>query len=175
MLADGSLLAGLAVIAGFIALPAALAVHRRRSSREASEVATALAEFAREVRRSAHGRPLDESLRARAQRLRVPELASLLLAQELPQEANHTRADLVADSAQRLALRLKRRVAFERKMLARTASGRRRGAIAAAIPPFVLLLLRAAQIEVPASVLWSLLFVEGFGCWLLWRLARVEI
>jgi Flp pilus assembly protein TadB len=175
VLADGPLLAGLAGIAGFIALPAVIAMHRRRISREASEVATALAEFARDVRRSAHRQPLDESLRTRAERLRVPELASLLLAQELPQEVNNTRAELVADSAQRLALRLKRRVAFERKMLARTASGRRRGAIAAAIPPLVLLLLRAAQIEVPMGALWSLLLVEGFGCWLLWRLARVEI
>jgi len=173
VLADGPLLAGLAGIAGFIALPAVIAMYRRRVSREASEVAAALAEFARETRQSMQGLPLEETLRARAERLRVPELASLLLAQELQNDT--TCAELVADSAQRLALRLKRRVAFERKMLARTASGRRRGAIAAAIPPLVILALRAAHFEVPAAALWSLLLVEGFGCWLLWRLARVEI
>ena len=44
------------------------------------------------------------------------------------QELTHAPPHLVADTAHRLALRLKRRVAFERKMLARTASGRRRGA-----------------------------------------------
>jgi hypothetical protein len=103
--------------------------------------------------------------------LRIPEFASLTLAHELP----HANPELLADTAQRLALRLKRRVAFERKMLARTASGRRRGALAAVIPPFTLLWLRLANIEVPVLALVLLLCIEGAGCWLLWRIARVEI
>ena len=43
------------------------------------------------------------------------------------------------------ALRLKRRVAFERKMLARTAPGRWRGSIAAAAPAVVLLALAVGR------------------------------
>jgi hypothetical protein len=82
---------------------------------------------------------------------------------------------LLADTAQRLALRLKRRVAFERKMLARTASGRRRGALAAAVPPLVLLMMALAGWGLPAGALLVLLLLEASGCWLLWRVARVEI
>ena len=86
------------------------------------------------------------------------------------------RPELLADTAQRLALRLKRRVAFERKMLARTASGRRRGAVAAAIPPLVLLALHAGGHRRSRRPRWcSCCAIEAFGCWLLWRLARVGI
>ncbi len=165
----------LGAVAAFIALPALAAAFRRRHARECSAVASALADFALAARSSisagARCLPLDAALCSRAGRLRIPEFASLLLAHELP----HDRPELLADTAQRLALRLKRRVAFERKMLARTASGRRRGAVAAATPPFVLLLVRAADIDVPAAALVLLLAIEGAGCWLLWRLSRVDI
>jgi Flp pilus assembly protein TadB len=175
MQSDTVLLATLTAIAGFIALPALIAAYRRRVVREASEVATALADFARSARQQIGKGPscasLDAALCSRAEHLRIPEFASLLLVQELPQ----SRPEMLADTAQRLALRLKRRVAFERKMLARTASGRRRGAIAAAIPPLVLLMLRTAGVGVPTVALAFLLFIEGCGCWLLWRVARVEI
>ena len=175
MLADPLLLAALPAIAGFIALPAVIALCRRRATREASEVAAALAEFAMAARRNLEraNRPasLDADLCARAQRLRVPEFASLQLVQDLP----HARPDLLADTAQRLALRLKRRIAFERKMLARTASGRRRGAFAAIIPPLLLLVLHACGLVVPGGLLAFVIGLEAFGCWLLWRLARVGI
>jgi len=172
MLADTLLLAALPVIAGLIALPALIAVCRRHATREASEVAVALAEFATAVRRDPqHAQHLDAELCARARRLRVPEFASLQLVQDLP----HARPELLADTAQRLALRLKRRIAFERKMLARTASGRRRGAVAAAIPPLVLLLLYACGFAVPLATLVFVVCIEAFGCWLLWRLARVGL
>ncbi|HEV7608834.1 MAG TPA: hypothetical protein VGO61_15940 [Steroidobacteraceae bacterium] len=169
------LLAALMAMAGFIALPAVVAFLRRRASVEASEVATQLTQFALAVRRhsslGARCEPLDATLQQRARRLRIPEFASLALALELIEP----RPELLADAAQRLALRLKRRVAFERKMLARTASGRRRGAATAATAPLVLLSLRAAGIILPVEALGFLLLVEGCGCWMLWRLARVEI
>jgi hypothetical protein len=72
-------------------------------------------------------------------------------------------------------LRLKRRVAFERKMLARTAPGRWRGSIAAAAPAVVLLALAGAGIVLPEPTLLWLLALETLGCWLLWRAARVEV
>lgn len=175
MAADTLLLAALPAIAGFIALPAFAALCRRRATREASQVAAALAEFAvaarRDLKRTQRCQPLDADLSARVQRLRVPEIASLQLVQDLPQ----ARPDLLADTAQRLALRLKRRIAFERKMLARTASGRRRGAVAAIIPPLLLLVLHAFGWSVPFVMLAFVTGFEAFGCWLLWRLARVGI
>jgi len=175
MRADTLLLAALPAIAGFIALPAFVVLCRRRATREASEVAIALVEFAAASRRGRErgdpGQPLDVNLSARAQRLRVPEFASLQLVQDLPQ----ARPELLADTAHRLALRLKRRIAFERKMLARTASGRRRGALAAIIPPLLLLVLHASGLVAPIELLVFVVCLEAFGCWLLWRLARVEI
>jgi hypothetical protein len=175
MLADTTLLVAYPVIAGFIALPAFIALVQRRAMREASEVASALAEFAAGVRcgidRTGSATPLDGALCARAERLGMPEFASMRLAQDFFE----SHPLLLADTAQRLALRLKRRIAFERKMLARTASGRRRGAVAAAIAPLVLLSLHAAGFALPLEALGFVLCVEGGGCWLLWRLARVGI
>lgn len=175
MLADALLLGALPAIAGFIALPAFIAVCQRRNVRETSEVASALAEFAAAVRQDMGGasrsQALDAGLSARARRLRVPEFAELQLVQDLP----HARPEMLADTAQRLALRLKRRIAFERKMLARTASGRRRGAVAAAIAPLVLLSLHAGGFPMPLGALLFVLGVEAVGCWLLWRLARVGL
>jgi hypothetical protein len=107
----------------------------------------------------------------RAQRLRFPEFAALQLLQDLPRAP----PELLADTAQRLALRLKRRIAFERKMLARTASGRRRGALAAIIPPLALLVLHAFGLAIPIGMLVFVICLEAFGCWLLWQLARVAL
>ena len=171
LFAERALFAAALLIGGLIALPALCAQARRRASRDASEVATQLIEYAANVRDTARCLPLDAAWRGRMEQLRIPEFVSFLLAQELarPDPA------LLADTAQRLALRLKRRVAFERKMLARTASGRRRGALAAAVPPLVLLVLGMAGQRLPTGALAVLLCLEAFGCWLLWRVARVEI
>lgn len=166
---EATLLAASLLIVGLIALPALSAWQRRRFSREASAVAAELAAFAQAQRRSNHCLPLDESLLARVSRLRMPELKSLELAHRL----SPAMPEMLADAAQRLALRLKRRVAFERKMLARTASGRRRGAIAAALPPLILLSLAVAGRGLPVGALVFVAALEILGCWLLLRLARV--
>jgi hypothetical protein len=148
MWSDPGLLGACLVVAILIALPAALAGRRRRLSRELGEVANALIEFAVAVRRAGQQLRVDESLLARARRLRIPEWISFEFAQAIPKPD----PELLADSAQRLGLRLKRRVAFERKMLARTAAGRWRGSIAAAAPAAALLVLGAADILLPAPV-----------------------
>jgi len=112
MAADPLLLAALPAIAGFIALPAFAALCRRRATREASQVAAALAEFAaaarRDLKRTHDCQPLDADLSARVQRLRVPEFAALQLAQELPQ----ARAAWNASSSQRPQRMLSRRSAL---------------------------------------------------------------
>ena len=166
---DATLLAASLLIVGLIALPALSAWRRRRFSREASGVAAELVAFAQALRRTNDCVPLDEALLARAQRLGMPELRSFELAHRLS-PANPA---LLADAAQRLALRLKRRVAFERKMLARTASGRRRGAIAAALPPLILVTLAAAGRGLPVGALLFVAALEVLGCWLLLRVTRV--
>jgi len=171
MSSDALLLACMLAFAAFIALPAVAAARRRHAMCEASEVAGMLAAIARDLRCRAPYPPPDASLWRRARQLNAPEFPALLLAQELAGPGD----DLLADTAQRFATRLKRRVAFERKMLARTASGRRRGAIAASLPPLALLMLRAGGIDIPFAALLFVVAVEAFGCWLLWRLARVEI
>jgi len=168
---DAALLASLVVFATLIALPALAAAHQRRAMRETSEVAAALSALAVDVRKGTACPSLDASLWRRAQRLQAPEFAALLLVHELPQPS----PQLLADTAQRLALRLKRRAAFERKMLARTASGRRRGAVAASMPPLALVLLHAGGIDIPFPALLLVIAIEACGCWLLWRVARVEI
>jgi hypothetical protein len=171
MFTESALLAAALLIAGLIALPALCAHARRRASRDASEVAAQLGEFAQHVRNERRCLPLDAAWLARAEALQMPEFVSFLLAQELARP----NPVLLADTAQRLALRLKRRVAFERKMLARTASGRRRGALAAAVPPLVLFIMSLCGWGLPAGALVVLLLLEASGCWLLWRVARVEI
>jgi hypothetical protein len=171
MFTESAAFAAALLIAGLIALPALCAQARRRASRDASEVAVHLLEFAASVRDTARCLPLDAAWLARAQQLHMPEFVSFLLAQELARPD----PELLADTAQRLALRLKRRVAFERKMLARTASGRRRGALAAAVPPVVMVGMALAGQQLPLGALTVLLALEGLGCWLLWRVARVEI
>ena len=168
---DGVLPGSMVVFAAFIALPALAATSRRRAMCEASDVACALGALGVAVRKSGACLPVDSALCKRVQRLRAPEFVSLLLVQELP----YPTPQLLADTAQRLALRLKRRVAFERKMLARTASGRRRGAVAASVPPLALLALDAAGIQVPLAALLFVVALEACGCWLLWRMARVAI
>ncbi|HUQ12215.1 MAG TPA: hypothetical protein VM146_18035 [Steroidobacteraceae bacterium] len=161
----------LPMFAAIIALPAAAAWRRRRASREASEVAFELTAFADQVRGVARCLPMGEQLRARITRLRIAEAAPLELAQHLERGG----PEALAEAAQRLALRLRRRVAFERKMLARTATGLRRGAIAASLPPLLMWALQFAGADIPPGARLSLLVAEAAGCALLWRLARVEI
>ena len=166
-------IAALLAMAGLVALPALDAWRRRSSSREASAVAAALQAFSVTVRQEQRCIPLDAQMLGRVERLRagVPEVAAFVLAPQLP----HLTPEFLADAAQRLALRLKRRVAFERKMLARTTSGLRRGAVAAALPPLAVLGLAAAGLPLPLSGLASMFLIEALGCGLLWRVARVQI
>ena len=155
----------------FIALPAVAAARRRRVSRVVSAIAGELAAFATEVREAQRRLPMDETLQRRVQCLNIDDATPLRLVQALD------RADpmVLADIAQRLASRLRRRVAFERMMLARTAPGIRRGAIAASLP----LLLGGAMsflgVSIPEAAEVALLCVQAAGCLMLWRLARVEI
>lgn len=155
----------------FIALPAADAWRRRQRSREVSEVAADLAAYAEAVRREARCLPLDEALCTRLIRLRVRESTVLQLAHDL----SAADAPLVADAAQRLATRLRRIVAFERKMLARTAPGLRRGAVAATLPPVALVVLHGSGWDIPAGAIATLLVADAAGCALLWRLAKVGV
>jgi hypothetical protein len=159
------------LLALFIALPALSAWRRRVRSREASEVASLLVDFAGEVRRSPQASPLSPSLKSRLESLMLHEATSLMLSEELGRGG----VEVQADAAQRLALRLKRRVAFERKMLARTASGLRRGALAALIPPAAVLAMHAIGWELPGGAQLLLWLIELTGCTLLWRIAHVEI
>ncbi len=171
MAPEAPLFLALPLLACFIVLPAVAAWRRRSVSREASDLAARLARFADTTRAEARCLPLDESLAARLVRLRVREFAVLQLAVEL----SRGDAVLLADAAQRLASRLRRRVAFERKMLARTTSGLWRGAIAASLPPLGVLLLQFFDVRLPPGALGLLFALEILGCLLLWRLARVEI
>ena len=159
------------MLALLIALPALGAMQRRRRSRESSEVAVGLVEFANAVRDSTGPLEMDEQLLARARRLAIPELLSLDYARELPRP----QPALLADAAHRLALRLKRRVAFERKMLARTASGRWRGAAAGSSAAVALLAMQLAGVALPASSLALLVLLQAIGCCLLWRVTRVDV
>src|SRR5689334_13291098 len=99
-------------IAALVALPAVQVLQRRRTNRESSAVAAALAERAATIR-AATCRDADAELLERLRALAIPETIPFEYAQQL-KDAN---PELLADAAQRLALRLKRRVAFERKML----------------------------------------------------------
>jgi len=150
------------LITVLVTLPVVQAQRRRRASRESSAVAVALME---------HAGAVDEEFLARLRRLAVPDTIPF----EFARQFGAADPALLADAAQRLALRIKRRVAFERKMLARTAPGRRRGAIAAAAPGATMLGLRMAGVALPLPVIVLLIAVEAFGCWLLWRVARVAV
>jgi Flp pilus assembly protein TadB len=166
---DVAVLTALALLAGVLVWPAWVALQRRRISSEASAVAVELAAFAETVRRENPGRTLEPQLLARIDRLRLPELGAFQLAPTLPNAS----PELVADAATRLALRLKRRVAFERKMLARTAAGRLRGAVAGSLPPLALIALAMAGAEPPLIMLMVVVFAEALGCWLLSHFATV--
>jgi hypothetical protein len=157
-------------LALLIALPALAAWRRRDYSREMRELADALVTHAEGLQAGGELTPLAPILLRRLDRLGIPETVVLKLAQD--QAAQRA---LRADCAQRLALRLRRRVAFERKMLARAAPGLRRGAFAASAPPLVALVLQFVGIEIPLGARAALVVVEILGCVLLWRLARVEI
>jgi hypothetical protein len=170
MPADAALGLACLSIAALVALPLLQALQRRRASREAGDLAAALADLANALRNApGASRPHDE-LVARLRRLGMPEAITFEFIQ-----SGRAPPALLADTAQRLALRLKRRVAFERKMLARTAPGRRRGAIATAAAGVTLLGLRMAGVVLPLPALAVLIALEAFGCWLLWRVARVEV
>jgi Flp pilus assembly protein TadB len=157
------------MLAFVLTWPAVLAAWRRGVNREASDVAAALEAFAERLRRTPGSFELDPALAARMARLRMPELDAFHLAGCLPNAS----PALVADAAARLSLRLRRRIAFERKMLARTASGRRRGAIAGAVPPLVLLILGFSGADFPRAALLLVAFALALGCWLQARIARV--
>jgi hypothetical protein len=160
-----------ALIALCTSLPSCAALWRRRRSRESSAVANALATFASEVRRRHVCLPLDEALLARARRLRIPEMVSFHYAHQL----SRPQPELLAAAVHRLALRLKRRVAFERKMLARTAPGRRRAAIAATASIVAILALQMAGLAPPAVLLVGASLLGALGSALCWRLSRVEV
>ena len=90
-------------------------------------------------------------------------------------ELSRPQPELLADAVQRLALRLKRRVAFERKMLARTAPGRRRAAAAAAASIAAILALQLGGLAPPALLLLAASLLVTIGSALCWRVSRVEV
>jgi hypothetical protein len=159
------------LLAALVAVPALVARRRQRVSREWSEVAASLLGFAAQVRGTQRVATPDEELWRRLRGLSLPEFASF----ELVCQLRRPDAELLAGAAQRLALRLKRRAAFERKMLARTASGRRRGAVAAALPALAMLLAGIGGVALPLVALLLLVALEVVGCWMLWRVARVDV
>lgn len=166
---DVTLLTAFVLLAWVLVWPAWVALQRRRISAEASAVAAELAAFAESMRSEVAPRPIEPRLLARIEQLRLPEQGAFHLAPLLPNAS----PELVADAAARLALRLRRRVAFERKMLARTAAGRRRGAIAGSLPPVALISLVLAGVELPVTALALVVAGEAFGCWMLDRFATV--
>ena len=168
---DPALLGACALIGILIALPALGAARRRRRSSELARVANGFMELAQAVRRAGIRLHAHEDLLKTARALVIPELVTF----EFIQASTKNTPELLADTAQRLALRLKRRVAFERKMLARTASGRRRGAIGAAAPALAMLLARVGGVALPMTALMLLVVLEVLGCWMLWRVARVDV
>jgi Flp pilus assembly protein TadB len=159
------------LLAMLVGMPALAARQRRQLSQAWSDVAVELTAFASEVRRAGRCLPVDENLLQRLRGLGIPELTTF----ELVCQLRNADSGLLAEAARRLALRLKRRAAFERKMLARTAPGRRRGAVAAAAPAVVLLLANAGGAALPVTALALLVLFEALGCWMLWRVARVDV
>lgn len=171
MWADLAPLIACLLLTALVAIPALLARQRRHLSRDWSEVATALAAFAAQVRHEQRVIEVDDTLLRRLRALAIPERVPFELVCQLRQ----SEPEWLANAAERLSLRLKRRAAFERKMLARTASGRRRGALAAATPALVLLLARSGGVAMPMTALSLLVVLEILGCWMLWRVARVDV
>lgn len=169
--AEPGVLVACLLIGVLTVVPALQAASRRRQCAEWSEIATVFMDFALSVRRGQCRIRMEDDLLARARRLAIPEMVTFEFVHDLAAPAH----DLLADAAQRLGLRLKRRVAFERKMLARTASGRWRGSLAAAAPVAALLALQASGVAVPWAALLLLVVIEALGCWLLWRVSRIEI
>jgi len=159
------------IIGIVMTLPSWASLQRRNRSRESSAVATSLSVFAAEVRRRHVCLALDQELLARARRLGIPEIVSFEYARELP----YLEPELLAAAVQRLALRLKRRVAFERKMLARTAPGRRRALAAAAACIAAILLLELANLAPPALPLLAALALSALGSALCWQVSQVEV
>ncbi len=160
-----------ATIALVMALPSWAALQRRNRSRESSAVASALVDFARELRSGHVNLRLDAELLARTRRLRIPEMVSFDFARELP----CPQPELLAAAVHRLALRLKRRVAFERKMLARTAPGRRRALVAAAACITAIVGLQVWDLIPPTLLLLMTSALAALGSALCWRVSRVDI
>jgi hypothetical protein len=160
----------LGLLGVFIALPACDAWRRRRRSLAVRAAAVELERFADRVRCEARYLPLEEPLRVWLRKLNIEESASFELAVDTP----GVDPQVLADAARRLVLRLRRRVAFDRKMLARTAPGLRRGAVAAALPPLIVIAFAGGG-QIPFAAVGALASVEIVGCVLLWRLSWVEI
>jgi hypothetical protein len=47
--------------------------------------------------------------------------------------------------------------------------------VAASIPPLVLFAFHSGGIQIPLAALLFVVAIEACGCWLLWRVARVDI
>ena len=95
MQADAALGLACVLIAVLVTLPAVQALLRRRASREASDIAAALAELAGKLRSGSGANVLDEGLLARVRRLRMPEAITFEFvqsAQAIPAVARKLRA-----------------------------------------------------------------------------------
>jgi Flp pilus assembly protein TadB len=162
-------------ILGAVAMPALLAWGEDRRNRRASDFASGLQLFAREVRARQVLLPLPADLESKGGALGFPEYTPFLVALTLPRLAPPE----LAAATERFATRVRRRITFERKMRARTLSGRRRAAIAAALP--VVLALAFAEAPrgegdpLPFVSILLVALLECAGAALLWRFATVEI
>ena len=176
MLADTLLLAALPAIAGFIALPAFIALCRRRATREASEVAIALAEFAAASRRGLERGDRASTarcgfVRARAaaarSRIRIlatgagPAAGARRSCWQTPRSGWHCASSAASRSN------------------ARCSRAPRPAVVAAQWPRSFrrccCWCCTRVGLVVPAELLAFVICLEAFGCWLLWRLARVGI
>jgi Flp pilus assembly protein TadB len=172
---SGAVVIALLCILGAVAMPALLAWGEDRRNRRASEFANGLQLFAREVRSRQVSLPLPADLESKGGALGFPEYTSFVVALTLPRLAPE---DLAA-ATERFATRVRRRITFERKMRARTLSGRRRAAIAGALPVVLALafagVLHGEEGDLPFLSIAVVAMLECAGAALLWRFATVEI
>ena len=172
MSSDAALLASMVVFAALIALPALAAASRRRAMREASDVAGALSALAvvgsQERGVSAARRVVVASVRSACMRPSSPRCCWRTNCRAPLRSCWRTRRNgwhCASSGAWPSNARCSRA----------PRPGRRRGAVAASIPPLALLALHAGGIQVPLAALLFVVAIEACGCWLLWRVARVEI
>ncbi|MBK6598272.1 MAG: type II secretion system F family protein [Proteobacteria bacterium] len=137
-------------------------------------------EFALVSRRQRVGISLDEALQAFAGRVPLDESEMLVATVRIARETGGT----LAESLDRLAATLRRKLALQDKIRALTAQGRIQGIIVALLPPFLMVVLLWLQ---PASmwplfttaVGWMTLIVIGLlellGIFLIRRIVRIEI